>query len=88
MEHSVLVALAIPHEQFLSSLAQHCFSECTARTLSRDRVFAELRFRFHQICFVFDFAQRESHQELSIWQLAQLFDCKPDRIKAALGNGL
>jgi hypothetical protein len=88
MEPSRPAALAIPHEQLLPRLAQHCFSEHTLRILSRDRVFAELRFRSHQIYFVADFVQRECHQELSIRQLAQLFDCKSDRVKEALANGL
>jgi hypothetical protein len=47
-----------------------------------------MRFRSHRLYFVADFAQRECHQELSIRHLAQLFDCKTDRIKAALVDGL
>jgi hypothetical protein len=88
MEPSVLAMPVIPYKQFVPCLSQYCLSECTVRTLSQDRVFAELRFRSHQIYFVADFAQCECHQELSVWQLAQLFDCKSDRFKAALANRL
>jgi formamidopyrimidine-DNA glycosylase len=87
MASSTPAAPAIPHEELLPSLQQHCFSQRVARALQREPGFEDLLYRAHQSCFVAHFARETTGQELSVNQLAQAFGCHSNRIKAALVNG-
>jgi hypothetical protein len=86
MSSSTPAAPAIPHEELLPAIQQHCFSERVARALQREPGFEGLLYRAHQICFVAHFARETTGQELSVNQLARAFGCHSNRIKAALAN--
>jgi hypothetical protein len=56
--------------------------------LQRERALAKLKYQWHQIHFVYDFALRNGDQRLSVRQLSRVLGCDGGRAKAALDNGL
>jgi hypothetical protein len=58
------------------------------RLLQRESAFGELKYRSHQIDFVYHFALRKGDQGLSVRQLSRQFGYNGDRVKAALDNRL
>jgi hypothetical protein len=88
MEPSTPAAPAVPHEKLLLNLQQYCFNERMARAFQPEPDSGQLQYRSHQICFVWNCAQRKGNQTLSIMQLSRAFGCQPTRVKAALDNEL
>jgi hypothetical protein len=88
MEPSTAAAPAIPHEELLPKLKHFYFNKRTVQILQREPAFGELRYRSHQIYFVYDFTQRNGDRVLSVRQFSRAFGCDAGRVKAALANGL
>jgi hypothetical protein len=83
---STPAARAIPHGELLPILQRYCLSERLARQFPREPGFDDLRYRWHQICFVAHFARETTGLELSVSQLARAFGCHPTRVDVALAN--
>jgi hypothetical protein len=56
--------------------------------LQREPALGKLKYQWHQIHFVYDFALRNGDQRLSVHQLSRVFGCDGGRAKAALDKGL
>jgi hypothetical protein len=54
--------------------------------LQRKSPFRELKYPWHQIYFVHDFALPNGDRGLSVRQLSRAFECDDGRVKAALDN--
>jgi hypothetical protein len=88
MESSTATVPAISLERLRPNLQEYCFSERTVRILQRESCFEELSYRWHQIDFVNEFAQRKNGHALSLRQLPTEFEYDAAKVKASLTNGL
>lgn len=80
-------APAIPLDDLWEGLCSNCLSVCHARHLREDEQFAQLRWRSHQIFYIYTWASEQLGIQISRGSLRRAFNCSQSTVSAALQNG-
>jgi hypothetical protein len=88
MSQATVAAPTLPLDIFLPRLAQFCIPRGLCQIFRRDRTFQQFQFRYQQIFYVRDIAEREHNIPISINALVRAFDCPRSSMQSELAHGL